>query len=267
MAAFKKDEYDSDMSDEVLEEEPLSAWLDEEEPEEDPNAKPKPVIVVSPKIDIVRKPKYIIDNLDLFYALCEVDDWGFVDLTDQQQEDIMKALTIRSYQPGENIIVEGDGGNDCYIVSATEETAHFAEVEVVTGNILEGTEVFLTRLQRGQYFGQKYFLTRRAVSLQPALVFSCHVLSPKYVIFPPLLITAKARRHRASAQGRQGGRERGRALAGALRQVGQLPQPAAGQDGADGADAAAQGEAENPAEPVHQGLQRRGLYHPPGRCW
>eukprot|EP01032_Pedospumella_encystans_P009513 gene9513-11190_t len=162
MAAFKKDEYDSDMSDEVLEEEPLSAWLDEEEPEEDPDERPKPVVVVSPKIDIVRKPKYIIDNLDLFYALCEVDDWGFVELADQQQEDIMKALTIRSYQPGENIIVEGDGGNDCYIVSATEETAHFAEVEVVTGNILEGTEVFLTRLNRGQYFGQKYFLTRRA---------------------------------------------------------------------------------------------------------
>jgi len=170
MAAFKKDEYDSDMSDEVLEEEPLSAWLDEEEPEEDPDERPKPVVVVSPKIDIVRKPKYIIDNLDLFYALCEVDDWGFVELADQQQEDIMKALTIRSYQPGENIIVEGDGGNDCYIVSATEETAHFAEVEVVTGNILEGTEVFLTRLNRGQYFGQKYFLTRRAVSPVIALL-------------------------------------------------------------------------------------------------
>ncbi len=80
MAAFKIDEYESDTSDEVLEEEPLSAWLDEEEPEEDPNARLKPVVVVTPKIDIVRKPKYIIDHLDFFYALCEVDDWGFVEL-------------------------------------------------------------------------------------------------------------------------------------------------------------------------------------------
>lgn len=55
-------------------------------------------------------------------------------------------------------------GGELYIVTATEETADFAEVEVVNGNILEGTEVFLTRLHRGQYFGQKFFLTRRAVS-------------------------------------------------------------------------------------------------------
>ena len=166
MAAFKKDDYESDMSDEIQDEEMLSAWLDEEEPEEDPDAKPaKPVVIEQPKIDIVRKSKYIVENVDLFYALCEVDDWGFVEFPDQMQEDIMKSLTVRVYQPGENIIIEGDGGGDCYIVSASEETAHFAEVEVVTGNILAGTEVFLTRLQRGQYFGQKYFLTRRAVSL------------------------------------------------------------------------------------------------------
>jgi hypothetical protein len=163
MAAFKKDEYESDMSDEAGDEEVLSTWLDEEEPEEE--EKPaKPVVVEQPKIDIVRKSKYVVENVDLFYALCEVDDWGFVEFSDQLQEDIMRSLTVRSYQPGENIIVEGDGGGDCYIVSASEETAHYAEVEVVTGNILEGTEVFLTRLQRGQYFGQKYFLTRRAVS-------------------------------------------------------------------------------------------------------
>lgn len=167
MAAFKKDDYESDMSDEIQEDgEELSAWLDEEEPEEDPATKVKPVVVEQAKVDVVRKSKYVVENVDLFYALCEVDDWGFVEFPDEQQEAIMKALTIVSYQPGENIIVEGDGGNDCYIVSASEETAHFAEVEVVTGNILEGTEVFLTRLQRGQYFGQKYFLTRRAVRLK-----------------------------------------------------------------------------------------------------
>jgi hypothetical protein len=169
MAAFNTSDYESDMSDEGGDEEVLGTWLDEEDPEEE--ERPKPVIVEQPKIDIVRKSKYIVENVDLFYALCEVDDWGFVEFTEQMQEDIMKSLVVRSYEPGENIIVEGDGGNDCYIVSASEETAHFAEVEVVTGNILEGTEVFLTRLQRGQYFGQKYFLTRRAVS---AARCTCH---------------------------------------------------------------------------------------------
>ena len=179
MAGFKKDDYDSDMSEEIQEEEMLSAWLDEEEPEEDPNAKPaKPVVVEPAKVDVVRKSKYIVDNVDLFYALCEVDDWGFVEFPEHLQEDIMKALTVRSYGPGENIIVEGDGGGDCYIVSASEETAHFAEVEVVNGNILAGTEVFLTRLQRGQYFGQKFFLTRRAVRLNNScVVLLLHICS------------------------------------------------------------------------------------------
>lgn len=97
----------------------------------------------------------------MFYALCEIDDWEFVHFPDDQQEEIMKALVVKSYQPGENIIVEGDNGCELFIVSATEETADHAEVEVVNGNLLEGTEVFLTKLQRGQFFGQKYFLTRR----------------------------------------------------------------------------------------------------------
>jgi hypothetical protein len=176
MAAFKTSDYESDMSDEAVDDEILGGWLDEEDPVEE--EKPKPVVIEQPKIDVVRKSKYIVENVDLFYALCEVDDWGFVDFTDQMQEDIMRSLTVRSYAPGENIIVEGDGGNDCYIVSATEDTAHFAEVEVVTGNILEGTEVFLTRLQRGQYFGQKYFLTRRAVSAQCCSRDSLMRLSP-----------------------------------------------------------------------------------------
>jgi hypothetical protein len=48
-------------------------------------------------------------------------------------------------------------------VVATEKTANIAEIEVVTGNLLSGTEVFLTKLHRGQYFGQKYFITRRSV--------------------------------------------------------------------------------------------------------
>lgn len=60
----------------------------------------KPVVPDTPKVDIVQKSKYIVDNLNLFYALCEVDDWGFVNMTDEQQEDIMQALTVRTYAAG-----------------------------------------------------------------------------------------------------------------------------------------------------------------------
>lgn len=122
------------------------------------------VIIEAPKNDVVRKSKYIVKHADLFYALCEVDDWDFISFPDEQQEELMKALTVKVFAPGENIIVEGDTGGDLFIVSATEETADLEEVEVVNGNILAGTEVFLTKLQRGQFFGQKYFLTRRVVS-------------------------------------------------------------------------------------------------------
>ena len=169
MAAFrhgsKDDMYDSDSSD-AEEVEELTGWIDDEDPEDDNPPPPKPVVVEVPKIDVVAKSKYIVDNVNLFYALCEVDDWGFVNFSDEEQEDIMKSLEVRTYAPGENIIVEGDdkvSATELFIVSATEETADFAEVEVVNGNILAGTEVFLTRLHRGQYFGQKYFLTRREV--------------------------------------------------------------------------------------------------------
>ena len=43
----------------------------------------------------------------------------------------MKSLTVRAYEPGENIILEGDNGGDMYIVVATEKIADYAEVEVI----------------------------------------------------------------------------------------------------------------------------------------
>eukprot|EP01039_Chlorochromonas_danica_P006130 gene6130-6750_t len=155
-------EYESDLSDEEVGGQELSAWLDEADPDEDePSTPTAPITTPQPKIDIIHKSEYIVQNLDLFYALCEVEDWEFENLPDGQQEDLMKTLVVEEYQPGECIIVEGDTGNDLYIIVATEQTAHQAEVEVVNQNILAGTEVFLTRLHRGQFFGQKFFVTRR----------------------------------------------------------------------------------------------------------
>lgn len=163
MSAFT-DSYESDLSDAVEGSQEVTAWLDEEDDEPEPEPVKK-IVVEQPKISVVQKPPYIVKHLDLFFALCELEDWDFERFSDELQEEIMRTLIIEVYQPGDRIIVEGDIGNDMYIIVATEETAHFAEVEVINQNLLAGTEVFLTRLRRGQYFGQKFFLTRRAVRI------------------------------------------------------------------------------------------------------
>lgn len=110
-------EYESDISD-IEGSQEVTAWLDEIDPEEPPPPPPQ-IIDTQPKIDIVHKSKYIVENLDLFYALCEVDDWGFVNFNDEIQEEIMKTLKVEVFNAGENIITEGDIGEippyDVYI--------------------------------------------------------------------------------------------------------------------------------------------------------
>jgi hypothetical protein len=153
---------DDDDDDDDYDNEVVDDWLPEED-EEIELPKPPPKVDLKPKYNIIQKSEYIIENLDLYYALCEVDDWEFEEKEDGEQEVIMKTIVVDLYSPGEIVIKEGDGGNEFYIVVATEKTANIAEIEVVTGNLLSGTEVFLTKLHRGQYFGQKYFITRRSV--------------------------------------------------------------------------------------------------------
>eukprot|EP01034_Spumella_vulgaris_P036339 gene36339-44829_t len=128
------DDDDDDDDDDSSDNEVVDDWLPEEEDEDDlPKPPPKPV--AKPKFDIAGKSTYILDNLDLYYALCEVDDWEFSEKDDFEQESIMKTIVVDHYKPGEIVIKEGDGGNELYIVVATEKTAQIAEIEVVTGNI------------------------------------------------------------------------------------------------------------------------------------
>lgn len=140
------------------------SWLDEVDEVDEESAEVKFEEFI-PKVDpLLNKSDYIKENADLFFTLCEVDDFGFETFSIELQEQLMRSLKIVPFEPGTNIITEGDNSIDCYIVHATGPTADVAEVEVVTGNILAGTEVRLCSLHRGQYFGQKYFLTKRAVS-------------------------------------------------------------------------------------------------------
>jgi hypothetical protein len=158
------DDDDDDDDDDESDNEVVDDWLPEEEDEVE-LPKPPPKAPAKPKFDTTFKSSYILENLDLYYALCEVDDWEFSEKDDHEQESLMRTIVVDVYKPGESVIKEGDGGNELYIVVSTEKTAQIAEIEVVTGNIQAGAEVFLTRLHRGQYFGQKYFITRRSVFL------------------------------------------------------------------------------------------------------
>lgn len=165
---------DSDVEEEGKESQ-IENWLDEVDDEEEEVPETSLKVVETPRMNVIHKSKYIVENANLFYALCEVDDLGFDEFSEELQESLMKTLEIESYEPGENVFLEKDNSTDVYFVVATEETEKFAEVEVVAGSILEGNEVFLTRLHRGQYFGQKYFVTKRAVCI-PSNVLDSLVL-------------------------------------------------------------------------------------------
>jgi hypothetical protein len=111
-------------------------WLEQEEPEQTEDelaaiARRKLIIATkSMKVSVVEKSHYVVDNVDLFYALCEVEDWGFSEFSDKTQENLMKSLVVTVYGPGDCIIAEGSMGTDVYIVVASEETAEEGEVEV-----------------------------------------------------------------------------------------------------------------------------------------
>eukprot|EP01033_Poteriospumella_lacustris_P008743 gene8744-6283_t len=159
MAAFQND-IDSDLSDQEEGAE-VTGWLDESDEEEEEPKKPPPIQEdLKMQIDIMLKSAYIIRNADLFYALCDLEDLEFDKMSDEQQEEIMRSLVVETFEPGEIVIKEGDTGNDMYIIVATQESNRTAEVEVIQ-NVDTPQEQFLTKLRRGQYFGQKFFLTRR----------------------------------------------------------------------------------------------------------
>ena len=107
------------------------------------------------RLVVVPDSAYIRLHLDEFSALCEVDDLDFAARPVQEQEDILRSMSILELQPGELVFDMGDTSSHWYIVVASQDTCATAHVEVVR----EGK--VLTHLYRGQYFGQMQFLTRQ----------------------------------------------------------------------------------------------------------
>jgi len=136
----------------------ISNWLEEEDEVHQEHETPPPII----RIQVPDHP-YFNENKQLFLALAEVEDLNFLQLISSRQEELMKSLEIERYFPAEIIFEEGSTSLDMYFIVECDETTIEAEVEVVRKNDDDNTEKLLTRLTKGQYFGQKYFLTKRLV--------------------------------------------------------------------------------------------------------
>lgn len=105
---------------------------------------------------------YIRGNADLYRSLIECKDLALNMLPLTAQEDLLKSLTLETYNPGEITFHENDEQSfNLYFIISDDITAESAEVEVVKASS-DGEKV-LTRLGRGQMFGQKYFLTKNPV--------------------------------------------------------------------------------------------------------
>ena len=176
------DESDSDVSDVYADEDlgnegGISNWL--EEPDDDiiPSEEEKET---KPHYEIPDN-EYIKSHLELFFALIEVEDLGFFTLSESSQEDLMRSLTVERYLPGQVLFEEGSSSMEMYFVVGSDDLINIGEVEVVK-KMDDGTEKVLTRLSKGQYFGQKYFVTKRWVSKHT-------LLSYDEVIFTNISIT------------------------------------------------------------------------------
>lgn len=124
--------------------------------------------------------EYILDEKVLYNQLRAISDLQFDTLDQKAQEELMRTVVKQDIPAGAVIIREGDEGGCFYLILGTPPGSEVeAQVEVVRN--VGGAEEFLTQLGPSQYFGQKYFLSNRAVII-PSLAL-CSLLS----LFFPLL--------------------------------------------------------------------------------
>lgn len=153
----------------------VTEWLsdDEVELQDSKNNSPKETLSKFTFPD----SEYIKENTDLYLSLLEVKDLQFEGIPTAKQEELMKTLIIEQFNPGDIIFRQNELSFEMYFVVASEETAKVAEVEVIQST--DGSDKSLTRLLRGQLFGQKYFLTKitreRSASIRVPFECACKV--------------------------------------------------------------------------------------------
>jgi hypothetical protein len=158
----------SDLDDDVDENENTIDWFEEED--EAPLEENVVFVEEKPKIT----DPYLLANIDLYHALCDVEDLNFEVLDLEKQTELMKTLRISTQKPGETIFSEDEeDSTSLYFVVASERTAKVAEVELLRKS---EDKANLTRLRRGHLFGHNFFRTKQAVRILFLLGFKLIVL-------------------------------------------------------------------------------------------
>jgi hypothetical protein len=154
----KDDDELSDFDDDILDNEDTTNWLDDEDDEEEIDySKVQPVIH-----KIVPTNTFLISHIDTFYALSEMEDLNFNHLPLHEQSTLIDSIKVSTYKPGDFIFKEDDiDSTQLFIVIATEDTAKYAEVEILKK--IDEEQKLITRLRRGHVFGHKYFLFKELV--------------------------------------------------------------------------------------------------------
>lgn len=135
-------------------------WLDSQETVS--NETISRPIELKPIIEVPDNP-YFTAHRALYIGLCELDDLNFNQFSINRKEELMKSLYIEKYEPNSIVFEEGSSQMDMYFLLGAAEPRCVGEVEVIKQQD-NGSIKILTRLTKGQYFGQKYFLTKRMVS-------------------------------------------------------------------------------------------------------
>ena len=158
-------ESSDDSSDDDLGENLDTNWLDDVDPEQEALAELERAMMATQRrpsyqIQMVREKgdyRYSADQANLILALNEVDGLGFTALADELQHQLVESTVVRTYEPGELIMAEDTlpEAMPLFLVVASASTATTAEVDLMR----KGKVV--TRLKRGDLFGQRFFLTRQ----------------------------------------------------------------------------------------------------------
>jgi CRP-like cAMP-binding protein len=178
-------ESSDDSSDDDLGENLDTNWLDDVDPEQEALAELERAMMATQRrpsyqIQMVREKgdyRYSADQANLILALNEVDGLGFAALADELQHQLVESTVVRTYEPGELIMAEDTlpEAMPLFLVVASASTATTAEVDLMR----KGKVV--TRLKRGDLFGQRFFLTRQVPTPNtpetsksvPSLIFLC----------------------------------------------------------------------------------------------
>jgi len=108
-------------------------------------------------IDLFLRAEVVVSATRMKLVRDAVDGLGFAALADELQHQLVESTVVRTYEPGELIMAEDTlpEAMPLFLVVASASTATTAEVDLMR----KGKVV--TRLKRGDLFGQRFFLTRQ----------------------------------------------------------------------------------------------------------